>query len=425
MGRRIASGGGGTVYEARHEVLGSSVAVKLLSEAMMASSTAIERFMREAWAASRLCHPNIVRVFDFGRSNNGIPYYVMEYFEDAEPLDQLVRRLGRLSLSDFFSMADGLLDAVAACHRASILHRDIKPSNVLVRRLGGTLTGLLIDFGIAKLVDDDDPMTGLTTVGRKLGTPVAMAPEQIRGAAVDAQADVYSLGVLMYFAIAGNYPFQGATITELEYMHLAASPAPLRNLGPMPTALEEVVMACLEKNPRDRPDGAEAVRERLRAVASHGAGTTAGLTTRSDLAPSGRTVLVQAHLRTRAAGATAAGVSRLVTDVSLLESEMETRGVSPVYIEEDRVVLAVVVPSGDSTLRVVERLRAELTPCLSGQGAGSAAAPLWSALELGELSVDRISSGEYEVPDPDSWAGLDSSGAVRIVELQELTLPQG
>jgi serine/threonine protein kinase len=248
---RIDAGGGGTVYiaESLHPP-SRRVAIKVLLRELAASPLALSRFQREAEVVRLIDHPNIASVLESGELPDGRPYIVMELVS-TENLKDVLERRGRLTPPELLEILEPVCSALAAAHAAGVIHRDFKASNISVGDEGGRLVVKLLDFGIAKLVQPDGT-AGLTVVGTRLGTPHAMAPEQIRGEPVDERADIYALGVLVHQMLTGSYPFRAPTAPELERMHLTARPPRPSAFAPVPAALDAVVARCLEKDPGAR-----------------------------------------------------------------------------------------------------------------------------------------------------------------------------
>jgi len=264
--RLLARGGHGAVYVAEHRVLGRRVAVKVLRRELAGSDEMLARFTREARVVNRIRHPHIVDIYDIGRMADGRPFCVMEML-DGRGLDAVLRERGALPLPLALAILAPVCEALEAAHQAGVVHRDVKASNVLV--LEGEPTRVkLLDFGIAKAVEPGQE--GITTMGQRLGTMVAMAPEQIAGAAVDARADVYALGVLLFHMLTGRLPFSAPTLDEVERMHLEAPPPRPSELAPVPRALDAVVVRCMEKVPERRYPSASAVLEAAREAAGSG-----------------------------------------------------------------------------------------------------------------------------------------------------------
>jgi serine/threonine-protein kinase len=250
LGARLGAGGSGVVYAAVHAASGSAAAVKVLGREMIGSPEAIERFAREARAANLIGHPNIVHVYGIGRLADGRPYLVMELLEGAT-LDRIVESSGRVASEEVLEIIEPVCAALAAAHAKGIVHRDLKPSNVMVAAGVQGRTIKLLDFGIAKLIDASSSGR-LTRAGHRLGTPQTMAPEQIRGEDVDARADVYALGVLLFYLVTGRFPFQGPSQVELEHLHLEAPPPVASQFAPVSPALDAIVQRCLAKAPDAR-----------------------------------------------------------------------------------------------------------------------------------------------------------------------------
>ena len=264
--KRIGGGGMGEVWQAYHPALRRLVAIKLL-RAQTTSPTALGRFEREVRATTELKHPNTIRVFDFGATEDGMWYYAMELLE-GETLSELVKREGPLSPVRAVRMMRQASRAMAEAHGRGIVHRDLKPGNLFVTALGGETDYIkIIDFGVAKVLASGETQTtinewdteDLTAEGVLLGTPAYMAPEQFEGREVTAAADVFSLGGVLYFALTGQPPYVGSNLMAIRSAHFTPL-ARVRDLSPyaIPVMLEEIVMRCLEREPPRRyADAAE------------------------------------------------------------------------------------------------------------------------------------------------------------------------
>jgi len=270
--RLVARGGHGAVYLASHRVLGRRAAVKVLRRELAGSGEMLARFVREARVVNRIRHPDIVDIYDIGTTPDGRPYCVMELL-DGRGLDALVRARAPLAPAEAVALLAPVCGALQAAHEAGVVHRDVKASNIMVISEGATPRVKLLDFGIAKATEPGE--AGITTVGQRLGTMVAMAPEQIAGQPVDARADVYALGVLLFQMLTGQPPFAAPDMDEVERMHLEARPPRPSQLAPAAAALDAVVARCLEKVPERRWPSAAAFLEAARAAA--GAGTAGAL----------------------------------------------------------------------------------------------------------------------------------------------------
>ena len=253
----IAAGGGGTVYAARpatpeHPAAAAGpVAIKVLLRELAGSTQALARFQREAEVVQMIDHPNITRVLSSGELPDGRPYIVMELVS-PDNLRTLIEQGGRLAPAETLEILEPVCSALAAAHAAGVIHRDLKASNLSVGQEGGRRVIKLLDFGIAKLTQADPSVPGLTVQGSRLGTPYAMAPEQIRGDAVDERADIYALGVLTFHMLTASYPFSALSRQEIERMHLEAIAPPPSRLAPLPAAIDAVIARALHKRPEAR-----------------------------------------------------------------------------------------------------------------------------------------------------------------------------
>jgi serine/threonine protein kinase len=254
---RIARGGMGAVYLARNTEDGSTCAVKVLRDEMLLDLQVRERFMYESRAASRVVHPAVARVYEVGETASGEMFIVMEYV-NGPPLRRLLRN-GRMSENRVVLIGAAIAEGLAAAHASGVIHRDLKPENVLVPR-GEKADSVvkLVDFGIARIVD----APRITTTQHVLGTPQYISPEQAMGGPIDNRSDIYSLGVILYEMIAGALPFDGENAESLLRKHVKSRPVPLSEIlgaGAVSPDLERLVMQCLEKSPRSRPDSMEQV----------------------------------------------------------------------------------------------------------------------------------------------------------------------
>ena len=307
---RLGIGGMGTVYRARHLLIDRPVAVKVLNPRFVEDEAARTRFRREAKACGRLQHVNAVTVTDFGTSQDGYVYLVMELLEGRTLRDVLAKE-APLDPARAVALMLQVSAAVAAAHEAGIIHRDLKPANIfIVQRAEVPAVVKVLDFGIAKLaadsLDEDDPKT-LTQMGAMIGTPRYMSPEQCNGAQLTPAADVYSLGVILYEMLTGTAPFSGSTPLAIAMKHTGETPRSPRDFVPaIPGALEKVVLHTLEKRPLDRPGNAAEFRSELLSVAyrlglEHAAVTSGpnleALRSVGTESPSGRLVIDISRLR--------------------------------------------------------------------------------------------------------------------------------
>jgi serine/threonine-protein kinase len=251
--RKLGAGGMGEVWLAEHGLLKRPCAVKFIRPEIAAHPPTAARFAREVQAVTGLTHVNTVRVYDYGRAEDGSFFYVMEYL-DGPTLEELVRQAGPLPAARVAYLLRQVCGALVEAHAAGLVHRDLKPGNVIVAALGGQRdVAKLLDFGLVQDLsgDADDRLTRTGTV---LGTPAYMSPEQAAGeSAVDARCDVYSLGAVAFFALTARPPFQMKSLGQLLAAHRAEVPPPLTDLRPeVPADLAAVVARCLAKAPNDR-----------------------------------------------------------------------------------------------------------------------------------------------------------------------------
>ncbi|KFE62367.1 serine/threonine-protein kinase [Hyalangium minutum] len=259
---RAAQGGSSILYRARHTTSGQSAALKVLRAEYGFSASALRRFHQEAALLARVRHPHVVELYGSGELEDGRPWLAMAWVEGST-LAQWLEARGRLEAAEVLPLLEQLCGALEAVHAAGLVHRDLNARNVLVRRGSGPPQVVLVDFGIARSLE---PLVGSpdTSTGRVLGTPLALAPEQIRGGTVDARTDLYALGVLLYQLLCGQPPFRSGDVAELMDQHLSAPVPPLAPLAPVPPAVEAVVRRCLEKLPEARFKSAGQVLEALR-----------------------------------------------------------------------------------------------------------------------------------------------------------------
>jgi eukaryotic-like serine/threonine-protein kinase len=264
--QRIGAGGMGVVYRARHSLLRRPTAVKVLPIERM-TPTGIARFEREVQLTAELAHPNIVSVYDFGRSPDGSFYYAMEFLDGID-LQRMIEETGPLPEARAVHFMLQAADALAEAHSVELIHRDIKPANLLVSnhpRRPDHLT--VLDFGLAKTLGDSD--AALSDVHNITGSPLYMSPESISEPAnVDARSDLYGLGAVLYWLLTGTAVFAGSTVIEVCASHLHKPvESPSTRLGrPITPELERLVLECLAKDRHERPASADAMLERLRAL---------------------------------------------------------------------------------------------------------------------------------------------------------------
>ncbi|MGC4090402.1 MAG: serine/threonine-protein kinase [Polyangiaceae bacterium] len=251
--RVIGSGAMGVVVAAWHVELAQRVAVKFVRPEAMGLRDAEERFRREARAAARIRSEHVGRVMDVGALDGGVPYMVMEFLDGHDLADELYRR-GPLPVAESAGYLLEAIEALAEAHAAGIVHRDLKPANLfLSRRADATRIVKILDFGVSKATGNRPGDMALTQHAAMIGSPLYMAPEQMRSARdVDARADIWSLGIILFELISGRPPYLGDSIPEL-VSAMAEPPPSLRTLrGDVPEALARVISRCLEKDPNRR-----------------------------------------------------------------------------------------------------------------------------------------------------------------------------
>jgi len=261
----IGSGGMGAVYRAEHVHMRKAVAVKVLHKEMTAFPEVVARFEREAVAAGRIEHPHVVSASDFGQLEDGSFYLVLEFVE-GQSLAKLVASAGPLAPLRALGIARQITEALAAAHGVGIVHRDLKPDNVMLLAKDDEPDFVkVLDFGIAKIkVEETTEQPALTQIGTVFGTPEYMSPEQARGELVDARADLYTVGVILYEMLAGKSPFKSDDLVVLLTRHLTADPPPLAaDLDPM---IAELVALLLQKSRELRVQTAQELLERIDGI---------------------------------------------------------------------------------------------------------------------------------------------------------------
>lgn len=267
LDRLIGEGGFGQVWRAHRESDGDSLAIKVLHLELVRSVDAMTRFQRELDAIERLDHPNVVRGLGHGTLGDGRPYLLLEYVEGPS-LREVLHERGALPPAEMLTILEPLCDALHVAHLAGLVHRDVKASNVILARRGGAIRPVLLDFGLVKLTDEVGP--GLTSSRSMLGTPAAMAPEQMRGQSVDPRTDVYALGLLAFHMLTGQPAFGGAPGVVQSYLQVhGPRPRPSSKVDIDP-AIDEPVARALAPEPAARFADARSFSQALRAVI-HGA----------------------------------------------------------------------------------------------------------------------------------------------------------
>jgi len=259
LDERLGAGGMSTVYRAVDGVLERQVAVKLLAEHLSEDDGFVVRFRREALAAAKLVHPNVVQVYDHGHDGDAHRYFIVMEYVKGPTVGQLMRERGRLAAGDAVDIVSQACEGLEYAHRHGVIHRDVKPGNLLMNPDGVVK---LADFGIAKAAEDSQ----ITQIGSVVGTAAYLSPERARGDEATASADVYSLGVVMYQLLAGRLPYETGSLTELATRQQEGNPEPLNALNPdVPPALARAVTQALAPRPDLRYRSAAEMRDAVRA----------------------------------------------------------------------------------------------------------------------------------------------------------------
>ncbi len=346
----LSMGGMGVVYRALHPVTQRSVAIKVLRPELTNRLDIAGRFSTEAEAMSRVIHPNIVQVLNFGQLPDGQHYLMMELVH-GDSLKQLLERTGRLPMLDALSVCEQLLKGLAAAHGAGVVHRDLKPGNVMVTRdERGAIGVKLLDFGLARI----DTVISESSIGREgrsstfAGTPEYIAPEQAGGFRVDTQGDLYSLGVMLFEMLSGRLPFVASSTWGLLHMHSFVRPPRLSTLLPdVPKSLDDFIDQLLMKDSAARPASAAIALATVRKLVR-------SLSRRRPMA------VLTLHRRRRVLKLAVAGAMclaavvgwRAVSHATAHESSPAAALVVPVPPVAPRVEvkLEVAVPAGDAAL---------------------------------------------------------------------------
>lgn len=259
----VAAGGFGSVYRVEHVTQGTQAALKVLHRELASTPEAVLRFEREVEVVRRLHHPNVVEIFDSGRLADGRPYFVMELLVGVD-LDTHMRSKRRLPPTDILAILESLCSALSLAHERGIIHRDLKAPNVFLTARDGKRRVVLLDFGVAKVLNEQGP--GLTAVHHTVGTPFCMAPEQILGFPTDARTDIYALGVLSYYMLTGELPFHDPSLMNLQWMALKMAPKKPSAMAPVGSAFDQVILRALGKQPMERQSSVKEFFAEFRAV---------------------------------------------------------------------------------------------------------------------------------------------------------------
>jgi serine/threonine-protein kinase len=253
--KKLGEGGMGQVYLGEHVKMGRRSAIKVMNPSMVHDPDAVARFNREAANASRITHPNVCAIYDFGETPDGLIYLAMEFIE-GEPLTDVLQRVGALPVARAAQIFAQVADALQAAHDLGIVHRDLKPDNIMVSRgRDGADVVKVVDFGIAKAVGGDEAGQKVTKTGLVVGTPEFMSPEQLAGDKVDGRSDLYALALVFFQMLTGRLPFEAETVQETMIKRLTDEPATLaatRADLSFPPGLQAVLDTALARSPADR-----------------------------------------------------------------------------------------------------------------------------------------------------------------------------
>jgi serine/threonine-protein kinase len=274
---RLNEGGMGAVYRGTHVLMDKTVAIKVLRPSLAADQKIVARFSREARAASRISHPHALSVTDFGESEDGVVFLVMEYLSGTT-LKDTIRKNGPMPLGRVVDIVRQIGGALDAAHEQGVVHRDLKSENIMLLAHNGPEYAKVLDFGIAKIKEAEggfDP--GLTAPDLVIGTPQYMSPEQCSQAPdIDARSDVYSLGVIIYEMLVGHVPFTGESSTAIMLKHLQESPpSVLDERNDLPVTIDRVLSRAMAKRPDDRYQSIGDLVDDLAIAASAAAGAEA------------------------------------------------------------------------------------------------------------------------------------------------------
>jgi serine/threonine protein kinase len=255
----LGTGASSTAYKAMDRTLERMVAVKIIHSHLLGAGDFEERFKREALISIKLDHPNIAHVYAFGKAPDGRLYLVMDLLE-GQSLAAILKTEQKLELGRFLHLFKQLIDALDYAHQQAVVHRDIKPDNIIVSSDSGNEIAHLVDFGIAKAVDDSSGQDA-TRTGALLGSSSYMSPEQCRGAKIDRRADIYSLGCVMLESLLGESPFAGSSELDIMYKQINESLSSLGSLKKLPAELSQIIRKCLEKDPEKRYQSAADLKD--------------------------------------------------------------------------------------------------------------------------------------------------------------------
>jgi serine/threonine protein kinase len=267
----LGRGGMGVVYKARHDLMDRVVAIKMILPHLVSDDVSLARFQREARAASKISHPNIIAIHDFGMTaDTDVAYLVMDFI-DGEDLSDVIKKDGQIGVQRSVRIFLQACDALQHAHKLGVIHRDLKPSNIMLINKSDKVDFVkILDFGVAKIATNEDEadQQRLTTTGEIFGSPVYMSPEQCNGAKLDARSDVYAFGCVMYETLTGKPPCMGKTPIETIAKHVTAMPPRFNEARSdlyIPEWIENIVFKSLQKDPAKRHQSMQELFDELYA----------------------------------------------------------------------------------------------------------------------------------------------------------------
>ena len=265
----IKNGGMGSVYVGKHVLMDKTVAIKVLRPSLALDDNVVRRFSREAKAASRISHPHAVSVTDFGESENGVVFLVMEYL-DGRTLKEIIKSEGPMKLARAIEIIRQVAGALDAAHEQGVVHRDLKSDNIMLSQTNGGDWAKVLDFGIAKIQQSETHDADITAANLVIGTPQYMSPEQCsQSTAIDARSDIYSLGIIIYEMLAAQLPFTGESPTVIMMKQVQEPPPSILDARPeLPGSIAQVISKALAKQPQDRYQTAGELSRALTEAAS-------------------------------------------------------------------------------------------------------------------------------------------------------------
>jgi serine/threonine-protein kinase len=263
----IGHGGMGVVYKARHTLMDRIVAIKMLKSTLISDSMSVKRFQQEVKASARIDHPHAITVYNFGISPEGLPYIVMDFLQGSS-LAEVIKAEGHIEVDRGVKIITQACEALAHAHKQGVVHRDLKPSNIVLTEYDEDPDFVkVVDFGVAKLMGGSaDNAQRLTQTGEVCGSPVYMSPEQCMGQELDLRSDIYSMGILIYETLTGKLPLIGRTMVDTMSKHVSEMPPTFSKIRPdlyIPERIEQVVMKAMAKDPADRHQNMDELREDL------------------------------------------------------------------------------------------------------------------------------------------------------------------